>query len=151
LEEKDIVDKLNKAKGANFVQAKTSTEDKGKESEEVSVMMTVHKRIKHNTGPDLKNQSQQYWTAEQKREAERKAALQQRVQQNDQSLLQARDAEAQKISQQAKREYVFSFFFFVSSVHVHLKPYHASPLCLVVQTLSSILCFVYSKKKKKNY
>eukprot|EP01102_Stenamoeba_stenopodia_P010012 TRINITY_DN296_c0_g1_i2.p1 TRINITY_DN296_c0_g1~~TRINITY_DN296_c0_g1_i2.p1 ORF type:complete len:496 (-),score=153.67 TRINITY_DN296_c0_g1_i2:190-1677(-) len=83
LEEKDIIDKLNKAKGANFVQAKASTEDKG---------------------PDLKNQSQQYWTTEQKREAERKAAVQQRAQQNDQSLLQAREAEAQKISQQARQQ-----------------------------------------------
>jgi len=84
LEEKDIIDKLNKAKGANFVQAKASNEDRG---------------------PDLKNQSQQYWTTEQKRETERKAAVQQRAQQNDQSLLQAREAEAQKISQQARQQH----------------------------------------------
>jgi len=82
LDEKSIIDKINRYKGANFLAAKTSTEAKG---------------------PALKDESSEYWNKQKKVDESHEAAMQQHLKRKEESLLKQRDDQSERISSEAGR------------------------------------------------
>jgi len=80
LEEKQVITKINQAKGANFIQAKSSKEDKG---------------------PALKDESKTYWTKQSSIDETHAREMAEKEKRREEALVKAREAHAQRISTEA--------------------------------------------------